>query len=32
MDYGFEINGILGMDFMKKVGAVINLNEMKVTK
>lgn len=32
MDYGFEINGILGMDFMKKVGAVINLDEMKVTK
>lgn len=32
MDYGFEINGILGIDFMKKVGAIINLNEMKVTK
>lgn len=32
MDYGFEINGILGMDFMKKVGAVINLDEMKVTR
>ncbi|MBC2579061.1 retropepsin-like aspartic protease [Clostridium sp. DJ247] len=32
MDYGFDINGILGMDFLKKVGAVINLNEMKVTK
>lgn len=32
MDYGFEINGILGMDFMKKVGAIINLDEMKVTK
>lgn len=32
MDYGFDINGILGMDFMKKVGAVINLAEMKVTK
>jgi predicted aspartyl protease len=32
MDYGFEINGILGMDFMKTVGAVINLDEMKVTK
>jgi predicted aspartyl protease len=32
MDYGFEINGILGMDFMKKVGALINLDEMKVTK
>lgn len=32
MDYGFEINGILGMDFLKKIGAVINLDEMKVTK
>ncbi|WP_234121657.1 retropepsin-like aspartic protease [Clostridium hydrogenum] len=32
MDYGFDINGILGMDFMKKVGAVINLDEMKVIK
>lgn len=32
MDYGFEINGILGMDFMKKVGAILDLNEMKVTK
>lgn len=32
MDYGFEINGILGMDFMKKVGAVINLDKMEVAK
>jgi predicted aspartyl protease len=32
MDYGFEINVILGMDFLKKVGAIINLDEMKVTK
>ena len=32
MDYGFEINGILGMDFMKAVGAVINLDEMQVLK
>ena len=30
MDYGFEINGILGMDFMKSVGAVINLDKMEV--
>lgn len=30
MDYGFEINGILGMDFMKAVGAVINLDKMEV--
>lgn len=32
MDYGFEINGILGMDFLKKVGAIINLNEMKALR
>lgn len=32
MDYGFEINGILGMDFMKAVGAVIDLGEMKVIR
>lgn len=32
MDYGFEINGILGMDFMKVVGAVINLDKMEVSK
>lgn len=27
-----EINGMLGMDFMKKVGVVVNLDEMKVTR
>ncbi len=25
MDYGFKINGILGMDFLLEAGAVINL-------
>ena len=30
MDYGFEINGILGMDFLTKVGAIINLRDMYV--
>jgi hypothetical protein len=30
MDYGFEINGILGMDFLGKTGAIINLREMKL--
>ncbi|MDI6769053.1 MAG: retropepsin-like aspartic protease [Anaerolineales bacterium] len=30
MDYGFEINGILGMDFLRQVGAIINLREMKI--
>ncbi len=28
MGYGFEINGILGMDFMKHVEAIINLRKM----
>lgn len=32
MDYGFEINGILGMDFMKQVGVLIDLDNMIVTK
>lgn len=30
MDYGFEINGILGMDFMKSTGIIIDLNKMIV--
>ena len=30
MDYGFEINGILGMDFLTKVGAIINLRNMHI--
>lgn len=30
MDYGFDINGIIGMDFLKKVGAIINLDKMTV--
>lgn len=30
MDYGFQINGILGMDFLRKAGAVINLQEMNI--
>lgn len=32
MDYGFDINGILGMDFLKTVGATINLDEMQISK
>lgn len=28
MDYGFEINGIIGMDFMRGVGAIIDLDKM----
>jgi hypothetical protein len=30
MDYGFEINGILGMDFLVQTGAIVNLREMKI--
>lgn len=30
MDYGFEINGIIGMDFLKKAGAIIDLDKMIV--
>lgn len=28
MDYGFDINGIIGMDFLKRIGAIINLDKM----
>lgn len=31
MDYGFEMNGILGMDFLTRAGAVLNLYEMTIT-
>ncbi|MEA1967639.1 MAG: retropepsin-like aspartic protease [Thermodesulfobacteriota bacterium] len=30
MDYGFQINGILGMDFLVRAGALINLQEIKI--
>ena len=30
MDYGFEINGILGMDFLTESGAIINLHTMSL--
>jgi len=30
MDYGFDINGILGMDFLTRAGAIINLKELKL--
>jgi len=30
MDYGFEINGILGMDFLVQAGVVINLHEFSI--
>lgn len=30
MDYGFEINGILGMDFLQRARAVLNLSELTI--
>jgi predicted aspartyl protease len=30
MDYGFEINGILGMDFLRRTGAIINLHKLQL--
>ena len=30
MDYGFEINGIVGMDFLTGVGAIINLKDLRI--
>jgi predicted aspartyl protease len=30
MDYGFEIDGILGMDFLTQVGAVIDLAKLEI--
>jgi predicted aspartyl protease len=28
MNYGFELNGILGMDFLTQAGAIINLHDL----
>jgi hypothetical protein len=30
MDYGFDIVGILGMDFMRAAGAVIDLGRLTI--
>ena len=30
MDYGFAINGILGMNVLRNINAIINLAEMKI--
>jgi hypothetical protein len=30
MDYGFPVNGILGMDFLNKTGAIINLRDLQI--
>lgn len=32
MDYGFPINGILGMDFLIAVGAVVDLGAMELNQ
>lgn len=31
MDYGFEINGILGTNFLRPIGAVLNLRKMTLS-
>lgn len=28
MDYGFDLDGIIGLDFLKKVGAIIDLDQL----
>ena len=30
MDYGFDIDGIIGIDFLRQIGAIIDLEKMKV--
>ncbi|ETI88492.1 hypothetical protein ONV75_04755 [Clostridium sp. LQ25] len=30
MDYGFGIDGIIGVDFLKEIGAIIDLEQMKI--
>jgi hypothetical protein len=30
MDYGFKIDGILGMDFLLESGAIINLKDLNI--
>lgn len=30
MDYGFVIGGILGMDFLRRSGAVIDLRQLQI--
>jgi hypothetical protein len=31
VDYGFAINGILGMDFLRATGAIVNLNDLTLS-
>lgn len=30
MDYGFDIDGIIGIDFLKQIGVIIDLEQMKI--
>ncbi len=30
MDYGFEINGIVGMDLLTRIGAIIDLSRLEI--
>ncbi|KIL07474.1 hypothetical protein SR42_14225 [Clostridium botulinum] len=30
MDYGFDIDGIIGIDFLKKINALIDLDKMEI--
>jgi hypothetical protein len=30
MNYGFDIDGILGMDFLTRAGAIVNLHELRL--
>jgi hypothetical protein len=32
MGYGFDIDGIIGMDFLAQVGAIMDLGNMLVSK
>ncbi|GAB4398787.1 MAG: hypothetical protein OHK0052_21980 [Anaerolineales bacterium] len=31
MDYGFDMNGILGMDFLLGIGAILDLSQLQIT-
>ena len=32
MDYGFDIDAIIGMDFLQKTGALIDLHNCSISK
>lgn len=32
MDYGFEIKGIVGMDFLTQTGAIVDLEKMEINR